>query len=709
MSLQREVESIMLLSAYIYSNDRDDDYTLFQTSLQPIRPRHLQLICWKYTSGLVKALSVGMERLERLDLEVNSVTPSLSDITVSYVTTDQFFSLTISSLYIQDGLLDVLKSLRIRMLNCIFLQFRNFLDPVESSCNFKEEEFAQSAMTAVPTLAYIVIKLCEGEKSRETYWTVIANGSERRLCEVQSSSEKSRIGRMSLPAVIQNMSFKPSSDRCHALGVQPVTLASLNEDILLNLYGFLSARNLLNVMSTCRRLFRTGLPALLGRPYVFKAHNKSFYDFLSSCEPVGFLSLRHLRTSRIGDDVDIIADIISRAVNLQVLHVRPSPVTGSGEKELAGAMSSLTKLRELEISCVDRPPFFPPALTRLRSPLVRLHISPGLRTKTSLAPLLSNFRDTLEDLSISSWNLEGIFEGVSCPKVTRLTLHYHSKPVLSKLISMFPNVQVLFINPNDPSADFRNDSLAYNTLRSANIEFQAHTQWHSLVSLAVDPLTLYTMGLQSEVTSVLLPSLYTYSNNRGDDYGLFLESLPPVKPRHLQLACDEDSSGLGIVLTMEMKKLERLDLVLCLYEEPLHKLIVSSVKTLYEFFWLISSLNYIKDGVFTALKSLRIRVLNCAFTYYEPWESPAPGLLANMDHEEFARRAMVAAPTLAYIAIHVFAGSCPKTYWTVTGEGSDKRLCEVQSSSEKSQIDQMLLPTQIQSNFRNMHWGLFGM
>lgn len=68
MGLRGETESIILLHAL-----KDDNCDWLSASLQSLRPRHLQLTCREQTIGLTKALSVGMGRLARLDLEVQLI------------------------------------------------------------------------------------------------------------------------------------------------------------------------------------------------------------------------------------------------------------------------------------------------------------------------------------------------------------------------------------------------------------------------------------------------------------------------------------------------------------------------------------------------------------------------------------------------------------------------------------------------------------
>lgn len=80
MDLRGDVDSVVLHSVVSREIDRDN-----ARSLQSLRPRHLQFRCWDPAASLRTALSVGMERLDRLDLLVEESGMGRSTTMVSTV------------------------------------------------------------------------------------------------------------------------------------------------------------------------------------------------------------------------------------------------------------------------------------------------------------------------------------------------------------------------------------------------------------------------------------------------------------------------------------------------------------------------------------------------------------------------------------------------------------------------------------------------
>lgn len=66
--------------------------------------------------------------------------------------------------------------------------------------------------------------------------------------------------------------------------------------------------------------------------------------------------------------------------------------------------------------------------------------------------------------------------------------------------------------------------------------------------------------------------------------------------------------------------------------------------------------------------------------------------------KRIAQRVTEASPTLAYIVINLDERFKTEhlSHWVVTGGGGDRQLRRVQSGPEKSRIDRMFLPPQIQ-------------
>ena len=73
--------------------------------------------------------------------------------------------------------------------------------------------------------------------------------------------------------------------------------------------------------------------------------------------------------------------------------------------------------------------------------------------------------------------------------------------------------------------------------------------------------------------------------------------------------------------------------------------------------------------------------------------------LAAFEPERIARTIMLAAPKLTYMKLIVDLYEIKPSqtsYWAVDGDGEDRQLREIKSSSEISGINRMFLPPQIQ-------------
>lgn len=333
----------------------------------------------------------------------------------------------------------------------------------------------------------------------------------------------------------------------------PTTLTSLDEDVLLYLFRMLTNKGLLTLMSTCRYIFRAGIPALLGRPYLhfYRGMLRSFHEFLSLSAPTSFLSLQQLKFSSCDTTkgVNIIADILGRATNLQVLMIGSDSF--HRHDAIATAISSLSKLRDLDILHED-PDITYSIIERLQAPLTRLRLQVDDNCKLWL-PLLSNFCDTIEDVYLQYTGIEDI--PFSCLKLTRLSLWFCDAP-LPVLIPAFPNLEILSINSG--RYDLPCGYPEYEELRTKNTAFQKHVRWPSLVSLALDEVSIYTMNLQEEVDSVVLPSSFSFSDDV--DYVWLQTPLEFLRPRHLHVSCFQNTTELAKALSVGTGRLDRLDL-----------------------------------------------------------------------------------------------------------------------------------------------------
>ncbi|KAF7790968.1 hypothetical protein EIP86_001927 [Pleurotus ostreatoroseus] len=409
---------------------------------------------------------------------------------------------------------------------------------------------------------------------------------------------------------------------------------------------------------------------------------RAFHDFLLSSAPTSFSYLRELEFSSYikADDLHIVVDILTNATNLRSLALAIS--LGSAEEigqDIAEAIISLSKLQSLTFDYgydnVEHT-----VLKRLQAPLKYL----SLQEQDSPLLLLSNFQDTLEYLYLEFAVLEDVDVPVSCVNLTRLRLNYCPRPVLSVLVNTFPNLQVLSLKSGRAIVrlDYERQGSNLRELRTKNLSLQAHRRLNSLTSLTTDEAGLYTMGLQSEIDSIIIPCAFASSDYVDYNLNWLHTSLRSLRPRHLQLTCDV-TTRLQQALSIGTERLDRLDL-LVKYSGSLLKDIV--------------------DGICTALKSLPVRMIFCDISmYYAKRTRVIPP--NEWNRETILQKIMLAAPQVAYIKLVVTTLSENVSYWTVAGDGDERRLHEVKSKSEIAQINRMFLPVQLQVSCLNQCYG----
>lgn len=336
----------------------------------------------------------------------------------------------------------------------------------------------------------------------------------------------------------ENLNPPPSEQRA------ALTLTSLHEDVLLDLFHYLTAKGHLSVISTCRSLLDTGLSALLARPYHLTGGSlRSFHNFLSFFAPASFLSLRKLafESNFTGPEIVIIAALLQRATNLQVLFMSSHILHRS--PALVKAITSLSQLRDLEISRED-PDISYSIVQRLQAPLSRLCVEVKNGDKP-LILLLSNFCQTLQTAFLPNPSLTDV--PFSFPKVTRLYLHGFHERLLPVLIKSFPQLQVVSIYDRD-------------LRRAMNVASQAYRQLSSLQIMTVTPSGLYVAGLRGQVNTVLLQGHTIFSDDAPMDYFWIQMPFLSLRPRHLRLRCRDSAASLIPVLAVGMDKLDRFDL-----------------------------------------------------------------------------------------------------------------------------------------------------
>lgn len=349
----------------------------------------------------------------------------------------------------------------------------------------------------------------------------------------------------------ENLDHAPRGERA------TLTLTSLHEDVLLDLFHYLTAKGHLSVISTCRSLLDTGLSALLARPYHLTGGSlRSFHNFLSFFAPASFLSLRKLafESNFTGPEIVIIAALLQRATNLQVLFLDCHIVDRS--PALIKAIASLSSLRGLQFHREDH---ISTIVQRLKAPLVRLY----LQDDKPLTPFLSDFSQTLEDVYIPHLSFTDVF--FSFPKVTRLILLDLHEGLLPVLIKVFPQLQRLTIHAQD-------------IRRAMDMASQTYSQLKSLRVWTVTVLGLYILGLGGKVNSVIVQGFTLYTDaSIMIDYTWMQTSLRSLRPRHLLLACRNSTAGLISALAGGMEELDRFDLMIEISGSREHNGIMVSV------------------------------------------------------------------------------------------------------------------------------------
>ncbi|KAJ3532432.1 hypothetical protein NM688_g7424 [Phlebia brevispora] len=475
------------------------------------------------------------------------------------------------------------------------------------------------------------------------------------------------------------------------------SLGALNDDVLLAIFQLLGDRQLLSIMRACRVLFQLGLPVLLGRSQSFKLwKNESierfhrFYSFLRSTSPSSFSSLRSLSVWGIDElpesELRILADVLGQAKNLRSLDIScrdialPVPVSRT--------LAALANLKHLSFDPCSADEAHTILGHLSDAPLVSLTIEFSKPFVNPIPPLYP-FQHTLEELRLTNVALDAA--EFPLPKVTRLYVDNCGPARLSALIATFPNLEVLTMYSSrkglsDDSTANRDENISYQ-------EFERRC-WQSLTSLTADKITLYALGLEYQVDSVVVPSRSPPFHS---------SELVPLRPRHLQLYLSDSSYHLRDILVDGMDRLERLDIV-----TELDDAVDSAV----------ARIGDMMDMIIAALESVQLRMLYCIFTNInEGWDydynyedTEFVHLIADkLQMENIASRAMMAVPSLQYLKMELKCGERRNvTYWMVSGNGGSRQMKKLVPLRDwaVTSIDQMFLPAQIQIN--NAHPRLAG-
>ncbi len=327
--------------------------------------------------------------------------------------------------------------------------------------------------------------------------------------------------------------------------MQSLYETSLNFDTLVATMRWTKdRRDLISFMSTCSDLYNAGLPILLGLHYQIDVTNlPQFHEFLVSKGPASFTALRSLKLyfntyyydrHLIQDEVEMLDTILTQARNLQrlevcgeALHQNPS---------LHHKVASLSAL-----TCLDFSHDYGSRaeqryiIAHLQAPLTKLVFTGGgggggVEHKVDIVTLLSNFRHTLEELTVWETSVCQSAEGLCYPKLVHLKLVGIIPIQLSLLVPAFPNLESLELGYMEFALDPFGPSY-----RTDNIQFQRDhpSRMWRLQLLKGDTTNLQNLGLQTQVTSVVIMDCWWGSS--AEQREQFTEILLPLRPMHLSL------------------------------------------------------------------------------------------------------------------------------------------------------------------------------
>ncbi|KAF7792896.1 hypothetical protein EIP86_003997 [Pleurotus ostreatoroseus] len=359
-------------------------------------------------------------------------------------------------------------------------------------------------------------------------------------------------------------------------------LESLNIDTLDLLFRHLERKmDLLSVMHTCRRFFTIGLPILLGREITLNSTRalRSFHEFLVFAHPASTSAVRSLiigiKHPQHPETLELISRILKRAPYLQTLCINTDAIYWD---VAAQTISSMTGLRELEMT---GDPFSDEArsmLCRLRCPLSRIHLSrldaimhhlldrDSPNSYVNPTPILAQFQASLEEVSLSMMVLECPSVPFSCPKVACVKMDTFSRTPLSTLVPLFPNAQILIMK--HLSVDLGAETNAQKqSRRDDNITFQQEQQrWQSLLAVEATWDSLYTIALRSEVTSLHITT--DIDGWRNFSSPILEDLFHHLRPQHLRLSSYYIPFSFAHLLKGGLSRLQRLDVSLHLSVEP---------------------------------------------------------------------------------------------------------------------------------------------
>ncbi|KIP09298.1 hypothetical protein PHLGIDRAFT_12084 [Phlebiopsis gigantea 11061_1 CR5-6] len=292
---------------------------------------------------------------------------------------------------------------------------------------------------------------------------------------------------------------------------QDILPMRLNYDILIAVMAFARRSDVGRVMSTCRTLYRAGVPHLLRGSIKIKsaAQLNLLCEYMRGDLPYRSRYLRGLDLSIYADSLTedaapptpFVTLLSEYAQNLEALDITYTDTLAS---VLSSALSTSKSLRTLTISAYSWD--LEHLLREIHAPIKALNITfedewhgDGV-IDMDPAIICAPLKDYLEYLRVS--DADFATSHIQYPRLKSLRVGGCKFAEIEHIFNSFPNLSNL-----DLRMHHGNDTLSALDIqehRMLNIEAQQRGCWRSLRYLEADLLSLYMLGVQSTVDSLRL-------------------------------------------------------------------------------------------------------------------------------------------------------------------------------------------------------------
>lgn len=307
----------------------------------------------------------------------------------------------------------------------------------------------------------------------------------------------------------------------------------LNYDVLLEVFSFLSRKNVSRAMCACRTLYLGCVPYLFEDEV--KIHSRT--KMLSLCaftfrDTSRFRYLRGLSLFIPGEfkahlKIDFIAAFFRHADHLERLKIFRCDFLDA-ENHISTAISSLPTLRSLTLHSPNCAAYHM-LNTFQKAPLTSVEIcfySDDSDGPVDPVPVLRQLRDRLEELHVT-W-VELADTSVQYTAVHSLTVDDCCFALLAPIVHCFPHVRTLKMWMGQEDDHLAEDEIEEQ--RDINLAAQAACMWESLDELAGSVLSLYMLAVQCPVDRLVMTSDRL---EVGPSCEMFLRVITDVRPTAL--------------------------------------------------------------------------------------------------------------------------------------------------------------------------------